>query len=211
MAACRSESFDPSEPYIRDLTMLLDGLAGLASRDLIWFKDATWHIARRIITDASLFPGGPTPSIGLAAIDAKEKKVLFATSFALNEVRSSTQRLEVLAMAIAADAWGGRWRDELVRFDSDATAAVNAVNAERAKRQSTRRLLRIMFDAAARCMFVLMAEWLPREWNDLADAVSKCRSAAAVRAVLHARSLGDWTVEEVDLPAFYAKHRIVPT
>lgn len=80
---------------------------------------------------------------------------------------------EFIPVIIAAMVWGPRWRGKLVRFHSDNTAVVRAVNRVYSRCEPIMHLIRCLVYWAARESFWFMAVHTPGVDNVLADHLSR--------------------------------------
>ena len=80
---------------------------------------------------------------------------------------------ELFPVLLAARACGASWRGKVVRFGVDNSGVVDVLNRGRARKANARGLLRELGDLQAIHGFELVAAWVPREFNEVADGLSR--------------------------------------
>ena len=68
---------------------------------------------------------------------------------------------------------GAKWRGKLLNVATDNTGAVYAINAGRAKTHAARQIMRDLADLLQEFDIDIVAQWVPRELNVVADLLSR--------------------------------------
>lgn len=173
------------------LAEVLHHLPMLAHRVVEFTPEAPLSITDVVQTDAS----NNGTSVAVAAVCVATGQALWATSAAPNDCQSSSQRLEIAAILLAAACWGHTWAGRFVRFESDSVAAVYAINGCHAARESCAHLVAAILRIASCMPFRLVCEWNPRDYNVAADGAAKARSIDDVLfSLVSSRPDVDWRV-----------------
>ena len=126
--------------------------------------------------------GGPTPRHGKAPWSVEQLQLW----------KGDMLTKELCPVVMAARACGATWQGKLIRFGVDNTGVVDVLNLGRARKVHARTLLRELGDLQAEHGFEIVGDWVPREFNELADGISRQMTlpeATAAAAVKDARRL----------------------
>jgi len=90
---------------------------------------------------------------------------------------------ELLSLRRALEKWGARWRRKTVFWCTDSEGSASAVNSGRQRGANGTREIEGIFDWAEKWDINLVAVWVPREMNKLADAFTRCEAREEAEAL----------------------------
>lgn len=136
-------------------------------------------------------PGGAADASGAAAVASDAGDVsggaisggeAICHAWAPDEAARSTPWKEAKMVARAFRRWGPSWRGRVVIVLSDAKANAHVFNSGVTKSDAVAAVLREMDELAEHFGFTYVATWLPREFNQAADALTHCPDVASALA-----------------------------
>jgi hypothetical protein len=97
---------------------------------------------------------------------------------------------ELYPVYLAAKEFGSQWRNKIIRTGIDNTGVVYMLNSGSAATPDCAALLRQIADLEADHMFSIVASWVPREFNIVADTASRDLRELAQAQLKNVRALG---------------------
>ncbi len=101
---------------------------------------------------------------------------------------------ELLPVVALCKRYGPTWGGRTVAFSTDNASNAYNLNAGKAASPNTRRLLSTIYACADTYRFHALGLWLPREYNTLCDALSKCATFSHACSVAGSRGLSCYAV-----------------
>lgn len=148
-----------------DLRWWISALENMDCYSLDWFLKSREHADLSVATDAS-------GTKGFGALCSQPLQY-FTASFTHLQEPNTVPWKELFAIVSAAHTWAPHWHNKVVLFQCDSQSVVNAIKRRYSPIPEIMTLLRNLFLHEIRFGYHLLVEHIPREFNKLADALSR--------------------------------------